>query len=180
MKFKLIGIFAFLCFISMNALSITKDTYQLSDLNVDIAISIENMGAPDLEYTKPIANTTATDPKRLPNFNAIALNVLHGSILKLKIDMIDKLGQKIDVTNDKDITANVAGSYVAHLCKKTEVCVWPSKSNEPHSRDQRFGTATVEVLYFTSSGKSIGQNVFRINVMPAPSGHSIIPRLIEE
>jgi hypothetical protein len=180
MKLKLIETLTFLCFVSMNALSITKDTYQLSDLNVDIAISIDNMGVPDLEYTKSIANTTANDPNRLPNFNATPLNVLHGSILKLKIDMIDKLRKKTDVTNDKYITVNVAGSYVAHLCKKTEVCVWPAKPNESSNRDQRFGTATVEVLYFTPGGKSIGQNVFQIKVSSNPNGHSINPPSIEK
>lgn len=179
MQFKLPALILICIFANTFVNAVTKDNYGLHDLNVDIVISVEDMAPLDLEYMKPIANTIATDPKRLPHFDVKPVNVLHGAILRLKIESIDKAGQKKEITDDKNVTVNVAGSYVAHLCKKTEVCVWPIKSNEPSSRDQRYGTATIEVLYFTPGGKSIGQNVFRINVTPDPNGRSINPPLID-
>jgi thiol:disulfide interchange protein DsbG len=179
MKLKLLIAISIGLLINTVASAVTEKTYDLPDLNIDIVVSVEGMPPLDLEYMKSIVGTSATDPKRFPHFNVTPLEVLHGSVLKLKIEAIDKAGIKTDVTNDKNTKINVAGSYVAHLCKPTQVCVWPAKPNDASERDQRFGTASVGVLYFTPGGKSIGQNVFRIKVAPDPSGRSINPPLVD-
>jgi hypothetical protein len=177
MKFKLIAVCCLLFFTSISAVSITRETYQLSDLNVDIAVAVEGSNNPELEYTNSIVNKPKSDESRIPNLDTTPLDVTHGSVLKLKIYKVDKAGIKTDITNDRSLKLNVVGSSAAHICDNVNVCIWPQKAPEFTQRDSRFRIINIEVSYFSEGGKFIGQNGFRLNVLPDPGGRNINPPL---
>ena len=179
MKFKLILTFSILCFISINTFSVTKENYQLSDLNTDITVAIDGVDNLELEYSKSIAYKDKYNEARSPNLDSIPLNTTHGSILKLKVYKIDKTGIKTDISHDRNLKLNVVGSSAAHICDNVTLCIWPLKPPEFSKSDLRFRIINIEILYFSELGKSIGQNGFRLNVLPDPSGRSINPPLID-
>jgi hypothetical protein len=155
-------------------------TYEFSDLNTDIIVSIEGINELDLEYMKSIAHTDKNDINaRLPNLDSTPLEVTHGSILKLKIESVDKAGTKTDITAHKDISVSVAGSTVAHVCKKTSLCVWPERPAESRGNDPRFRVISIQISYISNNGKIVGYNGFRLKAIPDASGRSINPPLAD-
>lgn len=165
---------------NMPAHSASNKVYEFSDINTDITVSIKGVTKLDLEYMKPIAYTDKNDmAARMPNLDSVPIEVDHGSILKLKIESIDKYGVKTDISNHKDVKVNVAGRTIAHVCNKTNLCVWPLKPSEPRNYDPRFEIAIIQISYFSSNGKIVGYNGFRLKALPDPSGRSINPPLID-
>lgn len=165
---------------NMPAHSASNKVYEFSDINTDITVSIEGVTKLDLEYMKPIAHTDKNDmAARMPNLDSVPIEVVHGSILKLKIESIDKYGVKTDISNHKDVKVNVAGRTIAHVCNKINLCVWPLKPSEPRNYDPRFETAIIQISYFSGNGKIVGYNGFRLKALPDPSGRSINPPLID-
>lgn len=155
-------------------------TYEFSDINTDITVSIEGVTNLDLEYTKPVAQKDKNDTTaRFPNLDSVPIEVIHGSTLKLKIESIDKSGAKIDITSYKDVNINVVGSTVAHVCRKTNLCIWPEKPSEPSNNDPRFRVISVQISYISNNGKVVGYNGFRLKAIPDPSGRSINPPLMD-
>jgi thiol:disulfide interchange protein DsbG len=177
-KLKVLLIFVFIFFMN-RSFAVSENSFELSDVNIDLTVSIEGVSNLELAYMKPIANTPKLDSARLPNLDTKPINAIHGSTLKLKIETVDKSGFKTDVTNDNNVKVVIAGTSVAHVCKKIYLCIWPEKPSEPRNYDPRYGTATIQILYFTPRGKSIGINSFELKSLPDPSGRSINPPLID-
>jgi hypothetical protein len=172
-KLKFFFINVFMLFMSGSSFAISENSFEVSDLNIDVTVSIEGVENLELAYMNPIAHTPKFDNARFPNLRTKPVTLVHGSTLKLKIETINKSGVKTDVTNDKDVKVVVAGTSVAHVCNKTNLCIWPTKPSEPRNYDPRYETATIQILYFTAGGKFIGINSFDINAIPDPNGRSI-------
>lgn len=178
--FKLTNILGFLLALNMPVYAASNKVYEFSDLNTDITVSIEGIAKLDLEYMKPIAHTDKNDMvARFPNLDSVPVEVTHGSTLKLKIESIDKYGVKTDITNHKDVKVNVAGRTIAHVCNKTNLCIWPLKPSQSGYVNPRFEIAIIQISYFSGNGKIVGYNGFRLKSLPDPSGRSINPPLID-
>jgi hypothetical protein len=157
-----------LCFLGIHtfaySMSQKKQHYEFSDINVNLIVSIE--GKPMPEQIMPVINFSHKNLVGI-NFGPHPINVIQNSRWKLKVNLIDKDGQNIDVSTSPYLKFSTT-FYMIHLCGQNELCIWPENKGESDRYDLRFGEASVQVDYITPDGQ-IGFNGIQVNVLPDPN-----------
>lgn len=143
-----------------------KRTVGMSDLNVDIVVSIQGHAIPE-QIVAPMTKDKKLNDARGINFFPKPVTQVAGHRLQLRIEAVEVDGLRRDITNSKFVTV-FATREIAHVCDKTQLCLWP-KGQNPDARSDpptaRYGRAHIEAEYMTPDGK-IGFNGFDINVLP--------------
>ena len=144
----------------------TTQPKEISDLNVDIVVSVDNQPIPE-QMIVPRKKDQNYNRTRGLNFRPKPLQYVAGSRLKLKVEAVSLDGKREDITNSKFLNISTT-DYVLNLCNNRELCVWP-KDESPDARSEpptlRYGHGRVEVEYITPDGK-IGFNGFAVDILP--------------
>lgn len=165
--FKLIKLLLLCFLINTEAYSAErKFRTDMTDLNTDIVVSLETHAEAEQFLNRGMGNKLLS-PLRYPNFGVKPINVVQGTILKLKVEIIDNNGIKKDITTSKDVHIR-STFYKAHICDDIKICVWPDKEITDERYSLRFGTAMISVTYYAQNGKLKGYNGINLNILADP------------
>jgi hypothetical protein len=166
-KYKLFLILLLNLINSPEALSV-EQTKRITekDMNADIILSIDGYTEPKQFFERGMGDAKSS-PLRYPNFGTKAVDVLQGSTLKIKVELVDSAGIRKDISNSKDLHVR-STFYMAHFCGDMKLCVWPDIDKVEERYDLRFGVAMITATYISANGKFKTYNGFNINILPDP------------